>query len=89
FKFFGNRIQNHETALQQIGAPFHHPNLKSALTENFATRPFLSKQGSFILISGGQTITDTGCLPSRPVLVTRSPGSDLQEPSGCHAATSL
>ncbi|RWX16409.1 hypothetical protein EHH54_42150, partial [Rhizobium leguminosarum] len=39
FKFFGNRIQNHETALQQIGAPFHHPNLKSALTENFATRP--------------------------------------------------
>jgi hypothetical protein len=47
FKFFGNRIQNHETALQQIGAPFHHPNLKSALTENFATRPPADYAGKF------------------------------------------
>ncbi|WP_245458275.1 IS6 family transposase, partial [Rhizobium leguminosarum] len=40
-------IQNHETALQQIGAPFHHPNLKSALTENFATRPPADYAGKF------------------------------------------
>jgi hypothetical protein len=40
FQLFGNGIQNHETARQQTGAPVHHPDLKSELTENFATSPF-------------------------------------------------